>query len=431
MKRPNPAACYVIGPHLTCQMGTLFGRRGLLRLASASAVASVARRARADEAEIRIGYIRWMERHPTISLLDQQSPDDGLAGALLATEDNNTTGQFLSQRFTLIDHKLHESDDLGQVLGAVAEQGAQLLMTDAPADQVLKLADAATGHGDTIFNIAATDDELREENCRNNVIHVAPTRTMLADGLGQYLVWKKWSRWLLAYGSHPDDAKLADAYRRSAKRFGARIVEEREFKDTGGARQTDSGVTETQGQIPVFTQGAREYDVLVAADENQVFAGYLPYRTWDPRPVCGSAGLMPVTWDPSSESWGGTQLQNRFVRRFHRLMKPLDMQAWTACRMIGEAASHAKSADSKAIMTYMQGPDFGVAAYKGKRLTLRNWNWQLRQPIMLSDGRNVVSKVRPTKFATKPASRWLLSQQTLQRRQGARRCSAHVRALTS
>ena len=114
----------------------------------------------------------------------------------------------------------------------------------------------------------------------------------------QYLVWKKWSRWVLIYGSHPEDALLADAYRRAAQRFGARIVKEREFKDAGGARQTDSGVVQTQQQMPVFTQGLPDHDVLVAADENEVFADYLPYRTWDARPVAGSAGLRPVTWDP-------------------------------------------------------------------------------------------------------------------------------------
>ena len=89
---------------------------------------------------------------------------------------------------------------------------------------------------------------------------------------------------------------LADAYRRSAKRFGARIVKEIAYKDTGGARQTDSGVVQTQQQMPVFTQGLPDYDVLVTADENEVFAGYLPYRTWDARPVVGSAGLRPVSW---------------------------------------------------------------------------------------------------------------------------------------
>jgi ABC transporter substrate binding protein (PQQ-dependent alcohol dehydrogenase system) len=129
----------------------------------------------------------------------------------------------------------------------------------------------------------------------------------------------------------------------------------------------------------------------VAADENEVFAGYLPYRTWDARPVAGSAGLRPVTWDPSSESWGGSQLQDRFVRRFHRSMTPRDMQAWTAVRMLGEAASRADSAEPRAIMAYMKSAKFGVAAYKGRELTLRDWDWQLRQPILLSDGRVVVS----------------------------------------
>ena len=68
------------------------------------------------------------------------------------------------------------------------------------------------------------------------------SRSVSGFSAGQYLVWKKWSRWVLAYGSHPEDALLADAYRRAAKRFGARIVKELEYKDTGGARQTDSGV---------------------------------------------------------------------------------------------------------------------------------------------------------------------------------------------
>ena len=136
------------------------------------------------------------------------------------------------------------------------------------------------------------------------MIHVAPSRGMLADALAQYLVWKKWSRWVLIYGSHREDALLADAYRRAARRFGARIVKEREFNDAGGARQTDSGVVQTQQQMPVFTQGLPDYDVLVAADESEVFADYLPYRTWDARPVAGSAGLRPVTWDAASEFLG-------------------------------------------------------------------------------------------------------------------------------
>ena len=141
---------------------------------------------------------------------------------------------------------------------------------------------------------------------------------MLTDALAQYLIWKQWRRWLLVVGSHPEDQLLADAYRRSAKKFGAKIVDERVYKDTGGGRRSDSGSVQTQQQMPVFTQNAPDYDVLVTADENNVFAGYLPYRTWDPWPVVGSAGLWPTNWDPSHEFWGAVQLQNRFERRFKR-----------------------------------------------------------------------------------------------------------------
>jgi ABC transporter substrate binding protein (PQQ-dependent alcohol dehydrogenase system) len=131
--------------------------------------------------------------------------------------------------------------------------------------------------------------------------------------------------------------------------------------------------------------------VAVTADESEVFANDLPYRTWDARPVAGSAGLRPVSWDPSSESWGGTQLQDRFVRTAHRRMTELDMQAWTACRMIGEAARRTNSVDPARLMEDIKSADFGIAAYKGQKLSLRSWDWQLRQPILLSDGRAVVS----------------------------------------
>ncbi|MCL2428267.1 MAG: ABC transporter substrate-binding protein [Alphaproteobacteria bacterium] len=352
---------------------------------------AVAAPTRAETTSVGIGYIRSPERRPTISLLDKPAADDGLAGARLAIADNNTTGRFLNQQFALVDTPQGEGDDPANAARTLAAQGVRLVITDLPADRLLQVAPSARDAGITLFNIAAPDDALRQEACRDNVIHVAPSRAMLADALGQYLVWKKWARWVLAYGSHPADHLLADAYRRSAKRFGARIVKELEYKDTGGARQTDSGVVQTQQQMLVFTQGLPDYDVLVAADENEVFAGYLPYRTWDARPVAGSAGLRPVSWDPSSESWGGAQLQDRFVRLAHRLMTPLDMQAWTACRMIGEAASRSGSTDPEKIMQQMKSPEFGIAAYKGQTLSLRSWDLQLRQPILLSDGHEVVS----------------------------------------
>ena len=223
------------------------------------------------------------------------------------------------------------------------------IVADLPADDLLKAADALRDRGTLLLNAGAIDDRLREQDCRANVIHVAPTRSMLADALAQYLVWKQWKRWLLVVGSHEQDKLYGDALRRAATRFGAKIVQERTFEDTGGARRTDSGVTLIQRQMPVFTQQAPAYDVLVAADESEVFASYLPYRTWDPRPVAGSAGLVPTSWHAAQDQWGAIQIQNRFVKLNSRHMTALDMQAWTAARMIGEAASRTKSGDPKPV----------------------------------------------------------------------------------
>ncbi len=341
--------------------------------------------------EIRIGYLRQAPSRIKISLIDVPADNDGLAGAQLAISDDNATGRFFNQQYRLLETVLGEADDPVAAMNALADQGAAFIVTSLDADRLLKIADAGRLRGETIINASALDERLREQDCRANVIHVAPTRAMLADALAQYLIWKKWNKWLLLKGSHDKDGLFADALRHAATRFGGKIVEEREFKDNGGARRTDSGVAEIQRQIPVLTQSAPPYDVLVAADESEVFAGYLPYRTWDPRPVAGSAGLVPTTWNAAFDQWGAVQLQNRFVKQFQRQMTAQDMQVWTAIRIVGEAAVRSGSVEPARMLAYIKSPEFSVAAFKGQKLTLRDWNLQLRQPILLFDGRNTVS----------------------------------------
>jgi ABC transporter substrate binding protein (PQQ-dependent alcohol dehydrogenase system) len=362
--------------------------RGLVGAIALSMVASHA--LAADALQVGIGYLRHDRVKETLSLVQQPAANDGVAGARLAIEDNNTTGKFLNQHFTLDEMRLKEGDDVVKAATTLAEHDGFIIL-DLPADELLKVADTLRDRGTVLFDAGSIDDRLREQDCRANVVHVAPTRSMLADGLAQYLVWKQWKRWLLVVGSHDNDKLYADALRRAATRFGAKIVQERTFEDTGGARRTDSGVTLIQRQMPVFTQQAPAYDVLVAADESEVFASYLPYRTWDPRPVAGSAGLVPTSWDAAHDQWGASQIQNRFIKLNSRHMTALDMQAWTAARMVGEATSRTNSGDAKTVFAFIKGKDFSIAAFKGQRLTLRDWNLQLRQPILLADGRMVVS----------------------------------------
>src|SRR4051795_13343216 len=344
----------------------------------------------ADPIEIGIGYLGRAGVKAKLSLVELPAENDGIAGARLAIEDNNTTGRFLNQRFTLEEVRLRDNEDVAKAALALAVRNG-FIIADLPADELLKAADALRDRGTLLLNAGAIDDRLRQQDCRANVLHIAPTRSMLADALAQYLVWKQWKRWLFVVGSHEQDRLYGDALRRAATRFGAKIVQERFFEDPGGARRTDSGVTLIQRQMPVFTQQAPAYDVLVAADESEVFASYLPYRSWDARPVAGSAGLVAASWDAAQDQWGAIQMQNRFIKLNSRRMTALDMQAWTAVRMIGEATSRTNSGDVKKVTDFIKGPEFSVAAFKGTKLTLRDWNLQLRQPILLVDGRMVVS----------------------------------------
>ena len=205
----------------------------------------------AEPIAVKVGYLRLPENKAAISLLDVPPDNDGIAGALLAIQDNNTTGKFLNQKFLLEDLRLKATDDPAAAAVAFAERGVSIVIADLPADALLKAADAGRERGLIFFNAGALDDRLREDDCRANVIHTAPTRSMLADGLAQYLMWKKWRRWLLVIGSHAGDKLFADMLRRAATRFGAKIVQERIFEDTGGARRTDSGIVQVQRQIPV------------------------------------------------------------------------------------------------------------------------------------------------------------------------------------
>jgi ABC transporter substrate binding protein (PQQ-dependent alcohol dehydrogenase system) len=214
---------------------------------------------------------------------------------------------------------------------------------------------------------------------------------MKTDALAQYMVWKRWTRWFLVRGSLPGDIAYAEAVKRSAKKFGAKIVEEREYKYVEGSRRTDTGAAQVQAQMPVFTQGVGTYDVLVAADESEIFGDYLPYQTWDARPVVGTAGLVPSAWSRVHEQWGGTQLQRRFEKLTGRWMTERDYNAWVATRAIGEAMTRTQSADPQALRSYIVSDKFDLGAFKGQGLSFRAWDQQLREPMLLVTPRMLVS----------------------------------------
>ncbi len=341
--------------------------------------------AKSNKQVVSIAYLTQQQKiPPTLSNLDPFIDNKGELGAELAIKDNDTTGQFTKQSFIL---KKFVVPVEGSVVDTYAKSVAgkfDFVVLNLPPAQVVEIADLPAAKQAILFDVATSDDALRNEQCRSQVLHILPSRAMRADALAQYMMKKRWKKWFLVVGTAPEDRLYADAIKRAAKRFGMDIVAEKTWEHTFDARRT------AQSDVAVFTQ-VDDYDVLVVADEQGQFGEYLDYRTWNPRPVIGTQGLIATAWHRTHEQWGAVQIQNRFKEAAGRWMEEQDYAAYLAVRAIGEAATRTKSNALKDIKSYLFSEQFALQGYKGAPLSFRAWDGQLRQPILLAAPRSLVT----------------------------------------
>lgn len=339
--------------------------------------------------ETHVGLIYRPQPAPSSYDAEAAPEDEGLAGAKMGVADNNTTGRFTRQTYALDEVALTEGGPgaVDAANGLVAK-GVRFIVLALPADEMLAVADALKDSGAVLFNAAAPDDRLRGADCRANVFHVVPSRAMQADALAQFFTFMRWRKLFLIVGPNPADRLYAEAWKRSATKFGLKIVAEKPW--TFGPLARARGDTPTRAEAMVFTRGL-DYDIALVADEAADWGDYVPFRTVDPRPVAGTQGLVATTWHPTLETWGAAQAQNRFRRLAGRLMRPLDYQVWAAVRAVGDAATVKKSADPAVIGPYLTDPAFSLPAYKGVSLTFRPWDHQLRQPIIVVQPKAMVT----------------------------------------
>lgn len=338
------------------------------------------------ELAVTIGYLERVKPPVAVlSNLETIPADQGLAGAELGVADNNKSGKFLGQEFILEQRIVEQEED---VLVAARELlvRTRLLLLNMTSEDLLAVADLPEAKDALLINISEADVALRDKSCRKNLLHTIPSRAMLADALSQFAVQKKWTRWALVEGPEPEDRAFAEALEKSADKFDI-DVRGRQVWDFGADMRRSAAQ-----EVPLFVQSFPEHDLLVVTDERGDFGRYLLYNGWIPRPVAGSEGLRPDAWSSAVEQHGAAQLQRRFKGAAGRWMRPIDYAAWVAVRAIGEAVTQTKSNDPAVLRAYILSGDFELAGYKGRKLSFRPWNGQLRQPIPLSHPRAVVSQ---------------------------------------
>jgi ABC transporter substrate binding protein (PQQ-dependent alcohol dehydrogenase system) len=317
-----------------------------------------------------------------IVLKTRAHPD---TGAEVSIDDAQALHRVLPVDFALARISVPSPDQVAPaVLQALESRNIHVFLIDAPADAFAPLAAAVRGRDVLLFNISAGDDKLRREVCAPQLIHTFPSLAMSMDALVQFLASRKWGNVIVLEGPLPADAIAADAFERSAKKFGARVVAHAHFKPGTDPRERDAN------NPTLLTALNRDYDAVFVADDAFDFARQVPYRTQRPRPVVGSIDLAPVAWHWTWEHNGAPQVQARFqAHAGGRHMEGADWAAWIAVKMIVQAVLRTRASDVKTLRDFILAGSFD--GDKGLAVSVRPWDHQLRQAMLLASPYAVVA----------------------------------------
>lgn len=335
--------------------------------------------------EVNILYLEEkIKKPPVLSNIIKDPNDLGLKGAQIAIKDSNKSARFLNQKYNLIEAISYKKEELINAYEKFVKEGNNYVVLNVE-DDLLKELLAHNFSSKTLFvNAKSQNSNLRKNYCNNNLLHTISSNAMLYDGLVQFLVKRDFKNIFLISGEHEKDLLIKEDIKRSIKKFGAKIVKEKTWDNNSDIRR------KANTEFPSFTQ-ASDYDLILLADYHGDFGEFMYFNTWLPRPVAGTQGLTPVTWHKVIEAWGAAQMQSRFEKFSKRWMQSVDYSNWVAIRTIVTALTHTKTADLKTNINYIYSKDFELAAYKGRKLTFREFNGQIRMPVALVQPRALVS----------------------------------------
>jgi len=307
-----------------------------------------------------------------------------VGGAETAIKELRFHGKELGITFALNPKRFSKTEGLPKVIEEFADEGVDFVIADLKADLLLEAGALAESKGITLFNVSSAESGLRQEQCKKNIFHVIPSDNMLNDALSQHLASLKWRSILALVGPNPEDKILLDTFKASAKRYGLKIDDEREFVLGSDPRVREKNNTK------LLTKG--KHDVIYVADADGEFARQLPYKTVKPTPVVGGEGLAPMAWHWSWDRFGAPQLGKRFEKLNERQMANNDWAAWMAVKMIAKGIQTIKSTEKKALVEFLTDSETIFDGFKGNRLNFRPWNNQLRQPILLATHNWVIQR---------------------------------------
>ena len=341
--------------------------------------------------EAKVGYL-GLTNDPrnaanlTYTNIQLAPPDDPLTGAQMGFADEAIVAAGNGFKLDLDAQKGGDINDLVAKVKAMAAAGERFIILDLPDDIVDQLAAQTKDQPVTLINASAHADFLRDR-CYPNLIHTAASDRMEQDALVQYLRTRNWNKILVLQGPLPRDKVIADSFKASAARLRLNVVDTRAFTLS---RTPDS----QENNNALLVTGGIDYDVVFVADSDGEYGRYLQYATQLPRPVVGTAGLVASEWHWSWDRDGATQVTSRFLKATDRRreMTGADWATWMAAKAVADAYGRSPDvSDPTKIDQYLRSDDLKLDGSKGFSLNFRQWDGQLRQPIVLATENAVIA----------------------------------------
>ncbi len=332
-----------------------------------------------------IRYDEWGVHPVDIRSNTNQLYKRPIAGAKLGLKDIKPFQRMAKVKFKLISLRIKNIDTAANdILNHINSNNIKIILLDLPAIELSNVVNKISNLNLAVINISSKNNELRSFNCNQNLFHTIPSERMLSDSLAQYLSDKKWRKVLILTGPLEIDKAKSESFIESAKQFGLKIIDNRNFLLGNDPRARDQNDLD-------FLTGSAKYDAVYVSDTHKEFSYRVPFATHIPSAVIGSSGLTPRAWHWSYLRHGAPQVHGRFERMNQRRMTEEDWAAWVAMRAIAEALVRFKDNENFSFHNSFVSENFKLDGSKGPVLNFRKWNRQLRQPIMLSTDNWVTS----------------------------------------
>jgi branched-chain amino acid transport system substrate-binding protein len=308
-----------------------------------------------------------------------------LRGARLGITEAASLAQMFGKSIDLAVPPATGPEQLAGAATRLIKDGVSVLVGGGDERAAETLVGIAREGKALFLNVGSASDRLRSEGCDRHTFHLHASIQMHVGAAGHWLIEeKKLRRWVVL----SDSGEIRRAVTAFAAARGATIEEGAlVVSGTTDWREALERVRAARPEAVWIGLRAAAVPDFLRQHGRSGLAGELVGITPDAIALPNAAGgTWPVMWHHTLEKYSARDLNGRYRRRFGRRLDGAGWSAWAALKLIGEGMLRAGTTP-QALLEYLESdPPFD--GHKGRPLTFRRWDHQLRQPMFLARAGN-------------------------------------------